>query len=74
MKLKDFRLLVLLLFFTPAAAQVTLKGRVTSGQDNPLGGAEVYIKGPGLRFVTGPDGIFEFKVTSQNVYTGCFCI
>lgn len=69
MKLKDFRLLVLLLFFTPAAAQVTLKGKVTSDQGDPLGGAEVYIKGPGLRFVTGPDGLFEFKELPPKTYT-----
>ena len=61
MKLKDFKFLLLFLFMTPVAAQVALTGTVTSEQGIPLAGAEVYIKGPGLRVVTGSDGEFEFK-------------
>ncbi len=69
MKLKAFKVILLLLSCLPVSAQLTLTGRVTAESGTGIGGAEVYLKGPGLRTVTQADGRFEIAELKPGQYT-----
>ena len=69
MRLKAFKLVILLCSFLSASAQVTLTGRVVSEEGAAVGDAEVYVKGPGIRTVTQADGTFEVNALQPGPVT-----
>lgn len=65
--MKNFLLLISALFITNiAAAQFTLKGKVTDLQGNPLAGVSVREKGTTHGTTTDNTGNYSFKCGSKN--------
>ncbi|MBC2839937.1 carboxypeptidase-like regulatory domain-containing protein [Robiginitalea sp. SC105] len=69
MKSKAFKLVLVLLLSQATFAQYTLEGTVSTGSGEPLAGAEVYLRGPGMLQPTGADGSFRFEDLPAGNYS-----
>ncbi|MCH4551181.1 TonB-dependent receptor domain-containing protein [Aestuariibaculum lutulentum] len=69
MKLKDFKLLVVLFLFVSAVqAQHKIYGTVTNtGTKQPVAGVEIYDKTSGLKATTNASGYYQFNTDKQNL-------
>ncbi|MCO5725860.1 TonB-dependent receptor domain-containing protein [Robiginitalea marina] len=72
MRSKAFRVLyILFLLFSGfgASAQLSLTGKVTNPQGQPLAGAEAYLKEPGVQTAADSQGRFRFDGLASGTYT-----
>ncbi|WKB81551.1 TonB-dependent receptor [Cellulophaga lytica] len=69
MKLKDFKIVVLLIFCNASLyAQYKVSGTVTSKENNaPIGGVEIYNKAKGKVSVTNNKGYYEFITDEKQL-------
>ncbi|MEN3324517.1 TonB-dependent receptor [Mariniflexile soesokkakense] len=68
MKLKDFKIVLILLLSITSHAQYKISGKVTNASTNqPVNQVEVYDKVSGLRATTNALGFYEFETEKKNI-------
>jgi len=69
MRLKGFSFLFFFWVGLAGYAQVTLSGKVTDVEGQPIPAAEAYLKEPGIQTEAGADGRFRFEALRPGSYT-----
>lgn len=67
-KLKDFSLLLLLLFSLNSFSQYKIAGEVTSENGTKISAVEIYNKTTGTKHFSDKKGVFEFEVSNGGKY------
>ncbi len=68
MKLKDFKLIVALIFSVSVFAQKNISGTVTFSKDKqPINNVKIYDKASGLLTTTDASGFFQFETSKQTI-------